>query len=228
MYTLDVNTQLHLAPNLSKRAVQLMRMFGLRMTRLTEQRLHHTCRLMLRDGQICFITGASGSGKSVLLNALYETIAPDNRIRLDDIPLEKDVSLIDCVDGSLWEAANALSKAGFSDLFCMLNSPANLSTGQQWRYRLARAVMSGRQWIFADEFTASLDRITACVIAHHLRKMAAETNRIFILASCHEDMMVDLQPDVVLFKQMSGKARIVYKDPRLGTVSIPAPGACWQ
>ena len=105
-----------------------------------------------------------------------------------------------------------LSKAGLSDVFSMLNHPAALSAGQQWRYRLAKAIMSKKQWIFADEFTASLDRITACVIAHNLRKLAAQTDKIFILASCHEDMLVDLQPDVIVIKYLNGTTQTIYKD----------------
>ena len=192
MHTLKVKMSLDWNPTFSKRMTDLMRMFGLRMTRLKEQRLHHTCRLNLKPGQICYITGSSGAGKTVLLNALHEQIKPAERIRLDTIPLEDNASLIDCIDGALWNATGILSKAGFSDVFSMLSTPAVLSTGQQWRYRLAKAIAGGRQWIFADDFTASLDRIIAGVIAHNLRKLADQTNKIFILASCHEDVLIDL------------------------------------
>lgn len=212
MYTLTVKTALDWNPTFSDRMTELMQMFGLRMTRLKEQRLHHACRLNLKPGQICYITGSSGAGKSVLLNALYEQIKPAERIRLDTIPLEDDASLIDCMGGDIWNATGILSKAGFSDLFSMLSPPAVLSTGQQWRYRLAKAIAAGRQWIFADDFSASLDRIIAGVIAHNLRKLADQTDKIFILASCHEDMLVDLQPDVIIIKYLNGTLRTIYKD----------------
>jgi ABC-type ATPase with predicted acetyltransferase domain len=212
MYTLNVKTTLDWNPTFSDRMTELMQMFGLRMTRLKERRLHHACRLNLKPGQICYITGSSGAGKSVLLNALYEQIKPAERIRLDTIPLEDDASLIDCMEGDVWNATGILSKAGFSDLFSMLSPPAVLSTGQQWRYRLAKAIAAGRQWIFADDFSASLDRIIAGVIAHNLRKLAGKTDKIFILASCHEDMLVDLQPDVIVIKYLNGTLRTIYKD----------------
>lgn len=212
MHTLNVNTSLQWNQPISDRAAKLMHLFGLRLNRLKEQRLHYTCRLTLKPGQICFIAGSSGAGKSVLLNALYEQVSSRKRIRLEDIPLEHHGSLIDCVDGSLWDATGILSKAGLSDVFSMLNCPSKLSAGQQWRYRLAKALMSDKQWIFADEFTASLDRITACVIAHNLRKLAAQTDKIFVLASCHEDMLGDLRPDVIVMKYLNGKTRMIYKD----------------
>ena len=216
MHILNVNTSLQWNQPISERAAKLMRLFGLRLNRLKEQRLHHACRLTLKPGQICFITGSSGAGKSVLLNALYEQVASKERIRLEDIPLEHHRSLIDFVDGSLWDATGILSKAGLSDVFSMLNSPSKLSSGQQWRYRLAKSLMSEKQWIFADEFTASLDRITASVIAHNFRKLAAQTDKIFVLASCHEDMLIDLQPDVIVMKYLNGKTRMIYKDKSQG------------
>ena len=89
MHTLNVETSLNWNPTISKRAVKLMRLFGLRLNRLRRQRLRHACKLTLRPGQICFITGSSGAGKSVLLNALYEQIPPTKRIRLDEISLEQ-------------------------------------------------------------------------------------------------------------------------------------------
>jgi hypothetical protein len=224
MPTLNVNLTLPWNPPPSERAAKLMQMFGLRMTRLKGQRLHHTCTLTLTAGQICFITGGSGAGKSVLLNALYEQIPPAERIRLDEIALDDAGAVIDHVNGTVWTATETLSRAGFSDLFSMLNSPGRLSCGQQWRYRLAKAIDSGKPWIFADEFCASLDRITACVIAHHLRKLATQTDKIFVLASCHEDILIDLQPDVILIKYMTGRTRMVCKGKLGRSIVTESPG----
>lgn len=215
MHTLNIKKSLNWEPTVSERAVRLMRLFGLRMTRLKGQRLCHECNLNLDKGQICFITGSSGAGKSVLLNAMYEQARPTDRIRLDDIELEQKGAMIDYIDpdaSGLWNALKILSKAGLSDVFSMLNRPATLSAGQQWRYRLAKALISDRHWIFADEFTASLDRITACVIAHNLRKLASQSDKIFVLASCHEDILADLQPDVIVIKYLNGTTRTIYKD----------------
>jgi len=201
---------------LSDRAAQLMRMFGVRLVRLKNRRLHHECTLRLAPGQICFIAGASGAGKSTLLKALYEQVPAAERVRLDEMPIERQAALIDYVDGTLWSATEILCRAGLSDVFSMLTCPSKLSAGQQWRYRLAKALMSQKQWIFADEFTDSLDRITAAVIAHHLRKLSAQTGTIFVLASCHEDILCDLQPDVIVMKYLNGKTDLIYKDKSQG------------
>ena len=215
MHTLKIDTTLDWTLNSTDRTARLMRLFGLRLNRLKEQRLHHECTVRLKPGQICFITGSSGAGKSVLLNALYEQVPSEQRMRLEEIGLEQDAAMIDCVNlepSGLFATVEMFSKAGLSDVFSLLNSPSKLSAGQQWRYRLAKALLSRKPWIFADEFTDSVDRITAAVIAHNLRKLAVETGRIFVLASCHEDMLTDLQPDVIVLKYLNGKTHTIYKD----------------
>lgn len=208
-FYLDVSFDWNLT--LTDRMKELMRLFGLRLERLKKQRLWHQCSLTLKPGQICYIAGSSGSGKSVLLNALYDQIPADQRIRLSDIPCDSQRSLIDCMDGDVLDAVRTLCKAALGDVFTMLGKPAQLSAGQQWRYRLARVLATDKQWIFVDEFTATLDRISACVIALNLRKIANETGRIFVLASCHEDILMELQPDVVLMKYLNGKTTRIEK-----------------
>lgn len=212
MHTLSVNHVIDWNPPFTERMTELVQMFGLRMTRLRGDRLRHRCRLNIKPGQICCIIGGSGAGKTVLLNAIYDRINPADRICLDRIPLSTDKSLIDSVDGSVCDAARTLNQAGFSDIFAMLKTPALLSTGQQWRYRLAQAITGGRQWIFADDFTASQDRITAGVIAYKLRKLTDRTDKIVVLATCHEDILIDLRPDVIVTKYSNGTSRIIYMD----------------
>jgi ABC-type ATPase with predicted acetyltransferase domain len=72
--------------------------------------------------------------------------------------------------------------------------------------------MAGRgKYIFADEFCSNLDRITAAVISYNVRKYATEKKRIFILASSHDDILLDLQPDVIVIKELSGDAKVIYR-----------------
>ena len=67
-------------------------------------------------------------------------------------------------------------------------------------------------FIFADEFTSSLDRITAAVIAFTMRKRTRKNDKIFVLASSHEDILPDLQPDILIIKNLTGKTQTLYKD----------------
>lgn len=178
------------------RARELMLAFGMTLDSLRRRALHHRLALTLAPGQICFLSGPSGSGKSVLLNALYDRTPPDARIRIDSISLESDTALIDAIDAPLAESLPLLSRAGLADIPCLLQPPAHLSDGQKWRVRLARALLTRKQYIFADEFCSPLDHISACAVAWNLRRTADRTKHTFILAGCRIDILPDLAPDI--------------------------------
>ncbi|HSV27078.1 MAG TPA: ATP-binding cassette domain-containing protein [Sedimentisphaerales bacterium] len=194
---------------ITPRVRQVMRMFGVDRARLARP-VEHSIDINLEKGDICYITGPSGAGKTLLLRKLYEqTAAP--KVWLENVPLSRERAVIDCIEGTLIESLRALSRAGLSDVFCVLNQPANLSDGQKWRYRLARAMTAGAGCIFVDEFCSALDRVTAAAIAWNIRKWTAKTNVTAILASCHDDILGDLQPDVLIVKHLSGPADIIYR-----------------
>lgn len=188
-----------------------MRMFGLTVERLSESAVTYKCRLEINDGDIVYITGPSGAGKSVLLRELEKAVPVLERINLDEIELPIEKALVDCIEGDFLSALKLLSTAGLNDVFCVLNQPANLSDGQKYRFRLAAALASGKRFIFADEFCTSLDRITAAVIAYNIQRYAKRNKVTFILASSHEDILLDLAPDVLVVKELSAPAEVVYK-----------------
>ena len=187
------------------------RMFGLTLGRLAEKRFTHACRLEIDAGDIVYITGPSGSGKSVLLAELQKAVPEVERISLADIPLKSDRTLIDCIDSDLDGSLRFLSAAGLNDCFCILNQPANLSAGQKSRFRLAMALASGKKFVFADEFCSGLDSVTAAVISYRLRRYAKRTGTIFILASSRQDILDDLAPDVLVVNRLSGPAEVIYR-----------------
>jgi ABC-type ATPase with predicted acetyltransferase domain len=196
---------------ISERSASVMRMFGLTTDRLGEAGCTVNCQLEINEGDIIYITGPSGSGKSVLLRELEKAIPASKRVNLDKIELPADRTVIDCIDGDFIDGLKTLSVAGLNDAFCVLNQPSNLSDGQKWRFRLAAALASGAKFIFADEYCCELDRITAAVISYNIRKYAKCTGVTFILASSHEDVLIDLAPDVLVVKELSGATQVVYK-----------------
>ncbi len=200
--------------SITEKVSSVMKMFGLDLERLRSNVICHKCKINLKAGDICYITGASGAGKSVLLRELYNLAASEERLRLCDIELQSGKALVDCIEGDFFEALRILSKAGLSDVFCVLNEPTKLSDGQKYRYRLAKALASGKKMIFADEFCSSLDRITAAVISHNIAKVARQSGKTFVLASSHDDLLCDLQPDVVVIKHLTGKTEVIYRDRR--------------
>jgi ABC-type ATPase with predicted acetyltransferase domain len=186
-------------------------MFGLTVDRLAERCFTHDCQLEINNGDIVYLTGPSGAGKSVLLDEFEKCISVSDRVNLAQIELPSDKTLIDCIDADLLTSLRLLSTAGLSDCFCILNQPRNLSAGEKYRFRLAMALAAEKQFVFGDEFCSELDRITAAVISHRLHTFAKRTGTTFVLASSHQDILLDLEPDVLVVKELSGPTQVIYK-----------------
>lgn len=197
----------------SERVTAVCGMFGVSIDRLGEHRPAHKCDIEVEDGDIVYITGPSGAGKSVLLREIEKMTLADERINIDEIELSLGTAVVDCVSGgaTMIESLQLLGYAGLSDAFCILTAPANLSEGQQYRFRLACALASSKKVIFADEFCSKLDRITAACVAYNVRRFAERNKVTFFLASSREDILADLQPDVLVVKRFTGPAEVVYK-----------------
>ena len=215
MSTYNVSKSLRWKGKLTDKVVQVCRMFGLTADRLTQRCIINNCRLEINDGDIVYITGPSGAGKSVLLKELEKAIPASDRVNLARIKLTRDKTLIDCIDADLLTSLRMLSTAGLNDVFCILNQPANLSEGQKYRFRLAMAMAAKKKFIFADEFCSELDRITAAVISYNIHKFAKRTGTTFILASSHDDILLDLAPDVLVVKELSAKTQVIYKKKKI-------------
>jgi ABC-type ATPase with predicted acetyltransferase domain len=107
----------------------------------------------------------------------------------------------------LGEALEHLARAGLADARVMLRRPEELSDGQRFRFALARFFAGEWNVLLADEFCATLDRVTAKVVAHQLRKFVTRSAeggraRTAIVATTHEDLIEDLRPDVVIVRRL--------------------------
>jgi ABC-type ATPase with predicted acetyltransferase domain len=199
----------------TERVRGVCRMFGLTLERLRERVPFFSCEIKVKEGDIVYITGPSGSGKSVILQELERQVPEEERINLFDIELSEAEAVIDCVDGELLGALKLLSVAGLSDVFCLLKKVSHLSEGQQWRYRLAKALSERRKFIFADEYCGGLEKVSAAVVSYRVRRFAKERGVTFFLASSHEDVLADLQPDVIVRCDLSGEIDVIYKEVRI-------------
>ena len=108
-------------------------------------------------------------GKSSLLRAAAATRCGRRwHSRLPDVPL------IDALPGPVDDRLATLAGCGLGEARLLLRTPAELSEGQRYRfrlaYRLARRLAASSP---ADEFTATLDRTLAKVVAFNLRKLVA-------------------------------------------------------
>jgi ABC-type ATPase with predicted acetyltransferase domain len=165
--------------------------------------------LEVPKGSIVYITGQSGGGKSVLLRELADQMAVRGQsvINLDSIVFEEK-SLIDQIGTDTNNAIELLGRAGINDAYLWVRKPSELSDGQRYRFRLAKAMETGKEVWVADEFLAVLDRTAAKVIAFSMQKAARRAGATLVVATTHTDMVEDLYPDLVVEKRFREKVRV--------------------
>lgn len=165
--------------------------------------------LDIRKGDVIYITGQSGGGKSVLLRELAAQMAARGQsvVNLDSIVFE-DRPLIEQIGCDTNNGIELLGIAGIQDAFLYARKPSELSDGQRYRFRLAKAIESGSDVWAADEFLAVLDRTAAKVIAFSLQKAARRLGTTVLVATTHTDMVPDLCPDLKITKRFREKVRI--------------------
>lgn len=165
--------------------------------------------LEVKPGDVVYITGQSGSGKSLLLRELEKQMIERGKkvANLDKIDLP-EIPLIDQIGKDTNDAIRILSTAGINDAYLLLRKPSELSDGQRYRFRLAKAIETGADVWVADEFLAVLDRTAAKVIAFSLQKTARRTGKTVIVATTHTDMVPDLSPNLYINKRFREKIEI--------------------
>ena len=152
---------------------------------------------------VIYITGQSGSGKSLLLRGIEQQLRDVHGLtvaNIDTVELDPDKPLIDQLGTSAREAMYFMNLAGLTDAYLWLRKPSELSDGQKYRLRIAKLMESGTQVWIADEFGAILDRTTAKVIAFDLQKLARERGVIAAVATTHTDLKEDLHPSLIFEK----------------------------
>jgi len=165
--------------------------------------------LKIGPNDIVYITGDSGSGKSVLLRSIRADLG-DEAIDLSEVAVDSDKPLIETVGATVEEGLELLSKVGLNDAFLFLRTYSQLSDGQKYRYRIAKLIESGKQWWLMDEFAACLDRDTAKIIAYNLQKIARQQEKAVIAATTHSDLQEDLKPSVLVRKRFGEEIQINY------------------
>ena len=165
--------------------------------------------LKIGPKDVVFITGDSGSGKSVLLRAIRADLGQE-AIDLSEVEVDPEKPLIETVGATVEQGLELLSKVGLNDAFLFLRTYGQLSDGQKYRYRIAKLIESGRQWWLMDEFAACLDRDTAKIIAYNLQKFARQQGKAVIAATTHSDLQEDLKPNVLVHKRFGEEIQIHY------------------
>lgn len=191
------------------RIVEVAQAFGLGLSD-KEFVLYDNLALDIEDGDLIYITGQSGSGKSVIIHELKNQMRAKGKsvMSIDEVIIKDDVALIDQIGTDMSDALRLLSIAGLNDAYLFVRKPGELSDGQRYRFRLAKLIESGAKVWVADEFGAVLDRVTARVIAYNLQRIAKKMKVTAIIATTHTDLLDDFNPSLYIEKRYREKVKV--------------------
>jgi uncharacterized protein len=193
----------------SERVIKVAEAFGLGLED-REFTVLDGVELEVNRGDVIYICGQSGAGKSVLLRELAQKLEEngDRVVSIDGVEL-LDKPLIDQLGGDgLADAIRLLSIAGLSDAYLYVRKPAELSDGQRYRFRLAKLIEGDADVWVADEFGAVLDRVTAKIVAWNLAKVARSLGKTLIVATTHTDLQEELAPSLTITKRFHERIKI--------------------
>lgn len=205
-YTVDVRFQTRVQR--TERVLEIAEAFGIGLDE-KEFVVFDNLKIKIKQGDVVYITGQSGSGKSQMLVSLERqmrerglTVSNISATELQDKPV------IDSLGKDTNEAIKLLSSVGINDAYLYARRPSELSDGQRYRFRLALAIEQKAQVWVADEFMAVLDRTAAKVISYSLQKLARRLGVTLMVATTHTDLVPDLSPDLMVVKRYREKLRI--------------------
>ena len=175
------------------RSAQLEGLFDVPPTERSEQVWDATLPIEDRDWSIGLIVGPSGSGKSTLAREMFGQYLPapaewsSDKSVVDGFPPEMGIK----------EITALLSSVGFSSPPAWLRPFHVLSTGEQFRVGVARALAETREMTVIDEFTSVVDRTVAQIGSAAVAKTVRRSGKRLIAVTCHYDVEDWLQPDWV-------------------------------
>lgn len=207
MDMIHTKVDLHISPlnNLSKVCEDIIKTFGLSEKGWMES----LSNLDIPSNGVILITGASGAGKSLLLKEISRHF-PAIRKTPDHIDKDKSIAEIISYEDA-GEVIRYLSKFGLGEPRIMIGPFSHLSDGQKERFLIALALLQGVGPLILDEFTTRLDRRTAQIVAINVGKIIRSTKQSAFIASCHDDIVNFLRPDIHIKLCSNGEHRIFNK-----------------
>ncbi|MCK4481613.1 GNAT family N-acetyltransferase [Candidatus Bathyarchaeota archaeon] len=191
------------------RTVKVSDAFGMGIDKTMEFKVFDYFIVDITKKDVVYITGDSGSGKSVLLRWLKEAFKGET-VDMEDVQPDPDVPLVEQIGETFQDALTFLSKAGLNDAFLFVRRYCELSDGQKYRFKIAKMMESEKQFWVMDEFCSTLDRDTAKVVAFNVQKLARKNGRGVFAATCHTDLQEDLKPSVYVYKRYGKEASAKY------------------
>lgn len=182
-------------------------------------------RVHLGPGRITAFVGPSGSGKTTALSQI-EACYP-NAHSVQRVSFVPGRSIVDSVlpAGTLGEALSILSACALGEPRLWIRYYRELSEGEKFRARLARALglhtgTGAAAPLLCDEFGTSLHRRAAKAIAFNLRKLVSRCGLNLVVATSNEDILGDLQPDTTVHLLGSGRHQVIERKPTRRAISF--------
>lgn len=178
----------------SARVLQARGMFEVQPSPTSREEWTVDADLTARPWSIGLIVGPSGSGKSTIARELFGAALVEGhewdgaRSILDGFPASMGIKAV----------IETLSSVGFSSPPAWLRPFHVLSTGQQFRVTVARALAEAQGVTVIDEFTSVVDRTVAQIGAGAVARTVRRQGRQFVAVACHYDILDWLQPDWVI------------------------------
>lgn len=213
--TLTFSKSFSVTPDVTRRTAQVADAFGVGVDDEQQNVLYDETPVTFRGGDVVYITGESGGGKSVLFREMKATFRSAGKRVLDanDIQVDGSIPLIDQpAFKDLDDAIGTLAAVGLGDAFLFTARFDNLSDGQKFRARLALLLASDSDIWACDEFTSALDRETAQVVAFAFQKHARRKGKMLIVATAHSDLRDSLAPDILVHKNYGPSVEVSYPE----------------
>lgn len=125
-YTINVSFQTRV--NKTTRTLEIAESFGLGLDEKAWM-LYDNLELEVEQGDVVYITGQSGSGKSVVLRELQRQMKEEGLsvASIDDFTFDNEVNVIDQLGKTTSEALGLLSMAGLNDAYLFVRKPSEMS-----------------------------------------------------------------------------------------------------
>jgi len=196
-------------PILTERTKEVAEAFGLGADQTRKFTLFDSISICIKPTDIVLITGDSGSGKSALLKAIKQDLGTEAQ-DTKDLQINHDQPIIETLGNNTTEAIQALSQVGLNDAFLFLRPYKQLSDGQKHRYQIALLAAQQKPFWLLDEFTSTLDRDTAKIVAYNLQRTARKMGKAVIAATTHKDIQRDFAPNVHIHKRYGKEVTVTY------------------